>query len=302
VGLWRLVLDWRPHVVHVMGIGLHPNVALARMTAASLDADLVAGFHGGLPPGPGPTKLISAFGLRPARSVIFTAPELARPWVEAGIVKANQIAIAMETSTLLEAEDQQSARSRTGLYGDPVCLVVARTDRVKDPLTTIAGFVLVAERFPAARLHWFGRAGTLDVLVRATAAALPDVADRIVFHGLRDHNRMAEVYSAADYLIQASRREWSGLAVMEAMVCGVIPIVSDIPSFHRMTGDGRAGRLFGAGDSRGLADALFSVEAGGRNLERGRVQDHFRTHLSFDALAADLETIYMGSPHKHLEG
>jgi glycosyltransferase involved in cell wall biosynthesis len=198
----------------------------------------------------------------------------------------------METSTLMEARDQHASRTRTGLEGDPLCLAVARTEPVKDPLTTLAGFALVAERLPRAHLHWFGQPGTLDVAVRAAAAALPGVAERVSFHGFRDHGAMADVYSAADYLLQSSRREWSGLAVMEAMACGAIPIVSNIPSFRQITGGGRAGYLFAPGDPRGMVEAVLSMEARGRLAERVRAQQHFRERLSFDALAAALTAIY----------
>jgi hypothetical protein len=58
VELWRMVVRWRPHVMHVMGIALHPNLALGRLVASRTNIGVVASFHGGLPPGAGPTRLV----------------------------------------------------------------------------------------------------------------------------------------------------------------------------------------------------------------------------------------------------
>jgi glycosyltransferase involved in cell wall biosynthesis len=55
-------------------------------------------------------------------------------------------------------------------------------------------------------------------------AARRGVAPRIGWAGAVDHGSMPEVYRAADLLVQTSRFESQGLAVLEAAACGV-PVV-----------------------------------------------------------------------------
>jgi glycosyltransferase involved in cell wall biosynthesis len=96
------------------------------------------------------------------------------------------------------------------------------------------------------------------------------------------------VYSSADLLLQSSRREWSSLTVMEAMACGCVPILSAIPAFRALTGEGAAGGLFPPGRPDLLADraALGLPE---RRAQSRAVAQHFQSRLSFEALAGDLE-------------
>jgi glycosyltransferase involved in cell wall biosynthesis len=103
---------------------------------------------------------------------------------------------------------------------------------------------------------------------------------------------MEEIYSSADYLLQASLREWSGLAILEAMSCGCIPIVSDIPSFRALTAAGQAGRLFPIGDDAALADRVLSLDDAARAALSEEVRAHFAGCLSFAAIARQLDAVY----------
>src|SRR5262249_38618635 len=72
----------------------------------------------------------------------------------------------------------------------------------------------------------------------------------------RPHSSMEAHLRAADFLVQASHAEGSGVALIEALACGTTPLVTDIPSFRRITGAGAAGSLTPVGDAAGLANAL----------------------------------------------
>ena len=95
---------------------------------------------------------------------------------------------------------------------------------------------------------------------------------------------MSSFYSAADVFVAGSHHEGSGYALMEALACGAVPVVTDIPTFRLLTADGTLGALWSPGDAGDCARAL--VAAGRRNLtaERERVADHFACELSWDAV------------------
>ena len=103
---------------------------------------------------------------------------------------------------------------------------------------------------------------------------------------------MAAIYSSADFLLQASRREFSGCAVLEAMACGAIPVVTDIPSFRAMTDRGRLGALFPIGDDRALADGVLAIPPERIPARSAEVAAHFRRELSFAAMAWRLAPVY----------
>jgi hypothetical protein len=81
--------------------------------------------------------------------------------------------------------------------------------------------------------------------------------------------------------VQASHAEGSGGALIDALACGTTPLVTDIPSFRKITGDGACGALFPVGNAAALAGAIR--EWGGRDWPtlRRRARAHFERALSF---------------------
>jgi glycosyltransferase involved in cell wall biosynthesis len=79
---------------------------------------------------------------------------------------------------------------------------------------------------------------------------------------------------------------------MEACACGAVPVVTSIPTFRLLTGNGSVGALWPPGDADGCARALADV--GRRDLiaERARLADHFARELSWDAVGRRAMEIY----------
>ena len=117
-------------------------------------------------------------------------------------------------------------------------------------------------------------------------------AERVRLTGEVPHDRMASFYSAADLFIVGSHHEGSGYALMEACACGAVPVVTNIPTFRLLTGDGSVGALWEPGDADGCARAL--IDAGRRDLsaERARLADHFARELSWPAVGTRALEIY----------
>jgi glycosyltransferase involved in cell wall biosynthesis len=97
---------------------------------------------------------------------------------------------------------------------------------------------------------------------------------------------------AADIFVLGSHRESTGYALIEALACGLPPVVTDIPSFRAFTGAGAVGRLWPCGDAQKLGAALQSVAARAPDDERCAVRAHFDRELSFAALGTKLVTMY----------
>jgi glycosyltransferase involved in cell wall biosynthesis len=98
-------------------------------------------------------------------------------------------------------------------------------------------------------------------------------------------------FNAADFFISTSHREGSGIAASEAMSCGCIPVLSNIISFRRMTGPGKCGLLFEAGNPDSLLQTLIQTNGMDTEAEKGKVLEQFRAELSFEAIAKKINAL-----------
>ncbi len=92
--------------------------------------------------------------------------------------------------------------------------------------------------------------------------------------------------------VLASHREGSGYALIEALACGLPPVVSDIPSFRSLTGHGAVGTLVPVGDAEGFASGIVAQAGRPRREARGAVLAHFADALSPYALGRRLVRAY----------
>src|SRR4051812_29978286 len=108
-------------------------------------------------------------------------------------------------------------------------------------------FERAAPELPDARL-WcrYGDAPLLEDVERRIASS-PVLRERVTLLGRCTHAEMEAHYRAADLFVQPSHQEGCSYSTIEALACGVIPLVSDIPSNRRLVGG--AGALVPVGDA-----------------------------------------------------
>ena len=288
-GLARFVRRLRPDILHILGLSLDLQLALLTR-AAPRGTRIFVHYHGGLPPTGRARRALQVGSLRRVEKVLFTSQAQAADWIAAGLLRAEQTALVLETSSPFTGMERERARQITGMRGNPVYLSAGRLHPIKDPLTMLRGFQLIARSQPGARLYLYYLTGEMLDELQEFVASAPELAGRVAFRGRARPDEMEAIYSSADVLLQASLREWSGLAVLEAMSCGCVPLVSRIPSFTAMTADGRYGLHFEPGDAEGLARA--ALEAGDLTELSERVRAHFQAELSFQAMARKLDKLY----------
>ena len=285
--LFAQVQRFAPDVIHYEGL-IHPRLAhaLARRFPST---PMVAQDHGSKAPR-GWRRHLWRWGFSGLDAVTFTAREQADPYHAAGILSpALPVYPVVEGSTPFTPGDQAAARATTGMDGDPCLLWVGNLDPNKDPLTVLEA--LARAPLPKARLHMFYRHAPLLSEVRDRIARL-GLADRVVLRGGIGYPAIQECFRAADILVQASHDEGSGYGIIEALACGTPPLVTDIPSFRRITGDGAFGALVPVGDSAAMAAALRDWSPKERVELRRRARAHFERALSFDAIGGQLAQAY----------
>jgi glycosyltransferase involved in cell wall biosynthesis len=85
--------------------------------------------------------------------------------------------------------------------------------------------------------------------------------------------------------VLGSHYEGSGYALSEALRCGCIPIVTDIPSFRMMTNNGQLGALWQTGNKESFIEAVSAAIEKPLLQESNVCIEFFKKTLSFDAIA-----------------
>lgn len=287
--LHRFVRRLHPDVVVVHGLHFPLQVIQLRL-ALGTRPRIILQEHANKPPADW-RKALQRLADRCTNAYLFTSREMAGAWLDAGLIRReNKIRELMVGSSVLSRVDQETARQRTGCTGERIFVWAGRLNGNKDPMTLIDAFLSFAETYPQARLYMIFQTDELLAEVKAQLEKNP-AAGAIILVGRVAHQHMGDWFSAADFVISTSHAEAFGLAVVEAMACGCIPIVTDIPSYRKITGKGCCGLLFETGNPEDLLRALGQ----GMRLDLGQAQEkvsiQYTENLSFRSIAHQLDQI-----------
>lgn len=149
---------------------------------------------------------------------------------------------------------REAFRRDLGLPLDaPIIGSIGRLQPVKNYRLALEAFAhLPAERpGPAPLLVLVGdgdERGELEALARARG-----IAERVRFLGWRD--QVERVYRAFDIFTMSSLSEGTSVSLLEAMSCGLPPVVTDVGGNRAVLGPALASLLVPSGDAAGLAAA-----------------------------------------------
>ena len=271
-------------VIHVQGLFYPLQMRLLRKMLPANYA-LVAQHHAEKP-WQGVRSPLQRWGLRTADGFFFAARELADCWIDRGLISVKQgIFEVMEGSNLFRYQERLVARARSGLTGAPIALWIGNLTVNKDPLTVLAGFEQILQQVPTARLYMAYRGTDLLAAVRARIKSSSSLHGAVTLLGSVEHDKLEDVYNSADYFVLGSHYEGSGFALAEAMACGVVPVVTAIPSFIAMTDKGRVGACWAAGNSDAFSRAFLEVLRQSIEDLSKRTLRFFDRQLSYPAIA-----------------
>jgi glycosyltransferase involved in cell wall biosynthesis len=119
-------------------------------------------------------------------------------------------------------------------------------------------------------------------------------ARNVFLAGWRPHDQLPEALNAADLLVLPSVAEAFGLAVIEAMACGLPVIACNAHGPAEIVGDGESGWLVPPDDEQALAAALaHAVTDPGERRRRGEhAATDAREHFGWQTIAARIAALY----------
>jgi len=280
----------QPDVLHVNGLGFPRQVrALAAMQP---NVPIILQDHASAPPRFWRRRSWRR-GMSVAAGIAFCALEQAQPFTRAGMTHAlTRLYEVPESTSRFTPGVRDEARRIAAIDGDPAVLWVGHLNANKDPLTVLDGVAAAACVLPELRLYCCFADAPLLRAVQARISADHRLRGRVHLLGRVPHERIELLMRAADLFVLGSHREGSGYSLIEALACGLPPVVTDIPSFRSLTGAGAVGKLWPCGDPHLLCQALCSMARHLGPETRAAVRLHFERELSSRALGRKLAAMY----------
>jgi glycosyltransferase involved in cell wall biosynthesis len=145
----------------------------------------------------------------------------------------------------------------------------------------------LADREFDGRLHWYGR---LDNQMREKITNGP-AAERVEIHGRVPRSDIFERAARSKVLLMLSRDEPFGMATVEAMGMGGLPVAWDIDTGTReIVEDGKTGFFAPLGDAEAAADRIFEACRRHGELHEAAMQTA-RTQFSEEAMWTRYEEV-----------
>lgn len=285
-----LIASLDPDVIHVHGLCFPGDVL--RLAAHLPTVPILLQDHASRPPRWWRRPLYRrAFAA--AAGVAFCARPQSWPFEQARLIEGGtSIHVIAESTSRFTPGARDEARARTGLEGNPCLLWVGHLVADKDPLTVLEGVSRAVDALPGLQLWCCYGEAPLERAVMRRIEEDTRLRGRVHLLGCRPHEEIESLMRAADVFVSGSHREGSGYALIEALACGLPPLVTDIPSFRALTGDGAIARLWWRGDAQSLADELLGIASELGPAHRAVVRAHFERELSFPALGRRLADTY----------
>ena len=189
---------------------------------------------------------------------------------------------------------REQARERYGVRGSPVLLFLGRFAEEKGLPVLLSAFELLRRTHPDAALVLAGEQDAVpgETVGARLAPLLADPGSGLTATGLVPPDQVAELFALADVLVLPSinSTESFGLCQVEAMLCGVPSVASDLPGVRqpvRTTGMGAIARI---GDAADLAEKIAAVLASPAAYRRPH--ELVRQAFSLDRTCTEYEAVY----------
>jgi len=226
--------------------------------------------------------------LKNVDGIMFSARGMEKPWLEANIFEREQCHYVMEASCEWRMDESKLIRSKQ----TPALLWVGNLDENKNPLCVLHALAQFKKLQNTFRLTMIYRGGSLESKVEAFIYD-HDLQENGLLVGEVERDTLPDYFHSHDYFVGASYKEGSGYSLIEAMSCGLIPILTEIPAYLELTKNEDIGYHFPVNNDLTLLHILSELKPGPVSLDaKKEIVDFFEKHFSYDALADQTLKIY----------
>ncbi|MBI5858358.1 MAG: glycosyltransferase family 4 protein [Sphingobacteriales bacterium] len=224
---------------------------------------------------------------------LFSSMGIAEEWQRAGIIKSISKCFEMPpASFLFKKKGKEECKSKTGMNAPVNFLWAGRLNANKDPLTVLEGFEKYFAANTGARLYMIYQENDLLEAVIEKINTSPLLKERVIVVGKIENAEMETWYNAADYIVSGSHYEGGSYALMEALACGCVPIVTDIPASVKTIDGGRLGYIYEKGNPEALFKILFSLKKDALLSRSKACAEYYVKEMSPGAVASKMLAVF----------
>jgi glycosyltransferase involved in cell wall biosynthesis len=159
-------------------------------------------------------------------------------------------------------EHHSRLRTEHGLTGRPLLAYAGTFQPYEGLFSLLDALPRIRRQLPGAHLLIAG--GPNGEAELRAGAKERGIAQHVTFTGRLPHERVSEVYEAADVmvyprLLTRTTALTTPLKPLEAMSMGKPVLVSDVPALRELVTDGATGRAFAAGSAESLAERCVEL-------------------------------------------
>lgn len=261
LGLRRILAQIRPDVLHAHYLtrygwlagasGFRPLVVSAWGTDAYIDPERSR-----------LARRATGWLLRRADHVIADAEDLRQRLVALGAPPSHLSVIqwGVDTQQFRPDLDTDALRARLNLGPGPIILSTRGLLPNYNQDIILRALPAVLEAAPQARLVI--KYNTYDPAYRAalqTLATALGLGAAVRFVTAAAYNEMAVYYALADVFVSVASSDSTPVSLLEAMACGAIPVMGDLPAIREWVTPGQNGFLAPPRDSTALARTLIQA-------------------------------------------
>jgi glycosyltransferase involved in cell wall biosynthesis len=285
--LHRLTKSLQPDVVFINGF-IFPHQIIQLKIKLGIQVKIIV-LHRAEKPYQGLKRWMQKLADKFVDAYLFTSAEFYKDWQRN--ISAGKIHEVIQASSIFYPVGRTTSRNILGIKEGTIFLWVGSLIPRKDPVTVVKAFLQYACNESDVSLYMIYQSDELIEQVNDLLKKESRLSGRIKLVGSIPHKELLHWYNSADFFITGSKYEGSGVAVVEAMSCGCIPITTDFISFKKMTGNGKCGLMFDAGNEKSLLSALMQTRGLNYESERASVLQQFKNELSFEAIAQKINRI-----------
>jgi glycosyltransferase involved in cell wall biosynthesis len=197
-----------------------------------------------------------------ARKITVDARCAKKIWIEVGVPE-NRIEVifyGVDINTFNPNVNGQGVRKQLELGKNDIVVISTRPFYEDPPYNVeylVRAIPLVLKRHKNIKFIIKGAGPLEDYLKRLTREL--DVSRYVRFAGLVPHHEVAQYLAAADIYVSTCFIDTTSVSLLEAMACGLPPIVTDIPGNREWIENGVNGFLFPPKNLKELAEKIIEL-------------------------------------------